>query len=161
MLIKRVQAWWVRVPIDTDRQHHSDFGQVSTFDAAIVRVETDDGIIGWGEGKNAAGSTGTYGALVHLINREVAPLLVGRDPRDINAIWEMLYNGERYELASAAGHAMPRLARRGLTVGGNQRRRHRIVGHFRKITRRARLAVAWRPQGRAYAGLCLGRVGAC
>ncbi len=116
MLIKRVQAWWVRVPIDTDRQHHSDFGQVSTFDAAIVRVETDDGIIGWGEGKNAAGSTGTYGALVHLINREVAPLLVGRDPRDINAIWEMLYNGERYELASAAGHAMPRLARRGLTV---------------------------------------------
>ena len=116
MLIKRVQAWWVRVPIDTDRQHHSDFGQVSTFDAAIVRVETDDGIIGWGEGKNAAGSTGTYSALVHLINREVAPLLVGRDPRDINAIWEMLYNGERYELASAAGHAMPRLARRGLTV---------------------------------------------
>ena len=116
MRIKRVQAWWVRVPIDTDRQHHSDFGQVSTFDAAIVRVETDDGIVGWGEGKNAAGSTGTYSALVHLINREVAPLLVGRDPRDINAIWEMLYNGERYELASAAGHAMPRLARRGLTV---------------------------------------------
>jgi L-alanine-DL-glutamate epimerase-like enolase superfamily enzyme len=42
----------------------SDFGQVTTFDAAILRIETDDGIVGWGEGKNAAGSAGTYGALV-------------------------------------------------------------------------------------------------
>jgi L-alanine-DL-glutamate epimerase-like enolase superfamily enzyme len=116
MRISRVQAWWVRIPIEAGRQHRSDFGQVGTFDAAIVRVETADGIVGWGEGKNAAGSAGTYGALVHLINREIAPLLVGRDPREINAIWEMLYNGVRHERAAAVGHAMPQLARRGLTV---------------------------------------------
>ncbi|MCV3240774.1 mandelate racemase/muconate lactonizing enzyme family protein [Mesorhizobium sp. ZC-5] len=116
MRISRVQAWWVRVPIETGRQHRSDFGQVSTFDAAILRIETSDGIVGWGEGKNAAGSAGTYGALVHLINREIAPLLIGRDARDINAIWEMLYNGVRHQSAAASGHAMPQLARRGLTV---------------------------------------------
>ncbi len=116
MRINRMQAWWVRVPIEAPRQHRSDFGQVTTFDAAILRIETDDGIVGWGEGKNAAGSAGSYGALVHLLNHEVAPLLIGRDPRDINGIWDMLYNGERYELAAAAGHAMPRIARRGLTV---------------------------------------------
>jgi L-alanine-DL-glutamate epimerase-like enolase superfamily enzyme len=116
MRISRVEAWWVRVPIEAGRQHRSDFGLVATFDAAIVRVETADGIVGWGEGKNAAGSAGTYGALVHLINREIAPLLVGRDARDLNAIWEMLYNGVRHESAAASGHAMPQLARRGLTV---------------------------------------------
>ena len=116
MRISRVQAWWVRVPIEAGRQHRSDFGQVSTFDAAILRIETSDGIVGWGEGKNAAGSAGTYGALVHLINREIAPLLIGRDARDINAIWEMLYNGVRHASAAASGHAMPQLARRGLTV---------------------------------------------
>ena len=42
MRIKQVKAWWVRIPIETARQHRSDFGQVRTFDAAILRIETDD-----------------------------------------------------------------------------------------------------------------------
>ena len=54
-----------------------------TFDAAILRIETDDGIVGWGEGKNAAGSAGNYGALVHMLNHEVGPQLIGRDAGDI------------------------------------------------------------------------------
>jgi len=116
MKISKVQAWWVRVPIEAARQHRSDFGQITTFDAAIVRVETNSGIVGWGEGKNAAGSAGTYGALVGLINDEVGPAIVGLDARDITAIWERLYNGVRHEKAASHGHVMPALARRGLTV---------------------------------------------
>jgi L-alanine-DL-glutamate epimerase-like enolase superfamily enzyme len=116
MRIKTVQAWWVRVPIETERQHRSDFGQITTFDAAILRIETDDGLVGWGEGKNAAGSAGSYGALVHMLNHEIGPQLIGRDPADIAIIWEMLYNDSRHETAAQAGHAMPRLARRGLSV---------------------------------------------
>ena len=116
MRIAKVQAWWVRIPIETSRQHRSDFGQVRTFDAAILRIETDDGLAGWGEGKNAAGSAGDYGALVHMLNHEVGPQLIGRDPGDIGVIWEMLYNGSRHELATASGHAMPQIARRGLTI---------------------------------------------
>ena len=46
MRIKSVRAWWVRIPIETSRQHRSDFGQVRTFDAAILRIETSDGIVG-------------------------------------------------------------------------------------------------------------------
>lgn len=116
MRIARVKAWWVRIPIDAAQQHKSDFGQIATFDAAIVRVETESGIVGWGEGKNAAGSAGTYGALVSLINDEVGPAIRGRDARDINGIWEMLYNGVRHQKAAASGHVMPALARRGLTI---------------------------------------------
>jgi len=116
MKIKTVEAWWVRIPIAAANQHRSDFGQVTTFDAAILRIETDDGIVGWGEGKNAAGSAGTYGALVHMLNHEVAPQLIGRDPRDISDIWEMLYNGVRHRSASTSGHAMPQLSRRGLST---------------------------------------------
>ena len=116
MRIARVQAWWVRIPIDAAQQHKSDFGQIATFDAAIVRVETESGIVGWGEGKNAAGSAGTYGALVSLINDEVGPAIRGRDARDINGIWEMLYNGVRHQKAAVSGHVMPALARRGLTI---------------------------------------------
>lgn len=116
MRIKTVNAWWVRIPIEASRQHRSDFGQLTTFDAAILRIETDDGLVGWGEGKNAAGSAGTYAALVHMLNHEVAPQLIGRDPADIVPIWEMLYNGVRHQKAAAAGHAMPELSRRGISV---------------------------------------------
>ncbi|MCV0395708.1 MAG: mandelate racemase/muconate lactonizing enzyme family protein [Rhizobiaceae bacterium] len=116
MRIDRVEAWWIRIPIEPDRQHRSDFGQIATFDAAIVRVDTDTGLTGWGEAKNAAGSAGEYASLVHMINDEIGPRLVGLDPRQPGTVWEMLYNGERAALASRAGHAMPRLARRGHTV---------------------------------------------
>ena len=116
MQIKSVQAWWVSIPIEAARQHRSDFGTLTTFDAAILRIETDDGLVGWGEGKNAAGSAGNYGALVHLLNHEVAPRLIGRNAGDITAIWEMLYNGTRHGSAAAAGFAMPDLARRGLSI---------------------------------------------
>jgi len=81
-----------------------------------VRVTTNDGIVGWGEGKNAAGSAGNYAALVHMLNHEVGPMLIGRDARDIMPIWELQYNGVRAETAAAQGHAMPQMARRGMTV---------------------------------------------
>lgn len=116
MKIERIEAIWVSIPIAAERQHKSDFGQISTFDAAIVRVDTDQGITGWGEGKNAAGSSGTYAGLVTLINKEFAPRLIGKDPRDTSIIWDSLYNGVRAHHATTRGHAMPDLARRGQTI---------------------------------------------
>jgi L-alanine-DL-glutamate epimerase-like enolase superfamily enzyme len=116
MRIKSVQAWWVQIPIAEARQHVSDFGRLRTFDAAILRMETDDGIVGWGEGKNAAGSAGDYAALVHLLNHEFGPRLIGRDASQITAIWEDLYNGSRARASAERGHPLPELARRGLTI---------------------------------------------
>jgi L-alanine-DL-glutamate epimerase-like enolase superfamily enzyme len=116
MRITSARASWVSIPIEAARQHRSDFGTLTTFDAAILRIETEDGLVGWGEGKNAAGSAGHYAALVHLLNTEVAPQLIGRNAGDIAAIWEMLYNGTRAGSAARSGHAMPQLARRGLTI---------------------------------------------
>ena len=160
MRIKSVKAWWVRIPIEASRQHRSDFGQVRTFDAAILRIETDDGLVGWGEGKNAAGSAGDYGALVHMLNHEVGPQLIGRDAGDIGVIWEMLYNGValRSRRRGRPRHAADRAARH--DDRGDQRRRHRAVGHSRQVARRAGLAAARRAQAGAHAGLCLGRLGA-
>lgn len=116
MRITRVDATWVSIPISRERQHTSDFGQVRTFDSALCRIETADGLIGWGEAKNAAGSAGAYAALITLINEEFGPRLLGADPRDTTIIWDKLYSGVRYHLAAARGHALPELARRGLNV---------------------------------------------
>jgi L-alanine-DL-glutamate epimerase-like enolase superfamily enzyme len=46
MRISSVQAWWVQIPIQENRQHVSDFGRMRTFDAAILKIETDSGIVG-------------------------------------------------------------------------------------------------------------------
>ena len=93
MKITRVEACWLQVPIPTAQQHVSDFGRAATFDTALVRIDTEGGLIGWGEAKVSAGSSGDYHGVCALINQEFAPLLVGRDARQITAIWEQLYNG--------------------------------------------------------------------
>ena len=116
MRIARVQANWVRFPIEEGRRHVSDFGKVGSFDTAIVRIETQSGVVGWGEAKNGAGSAANCAALVTLINAEIAPRLIGRDPRDIVAIWEELYNGVRAHYALARGHVFPEISRRGISV---------------------------------------------
>ena len=84
--------------------------------AALAFAVTACGIVGWGEAKNAVGSAGHYAALVHLINQEIAPVLIGEDPREITSIWSQLYNGARHPQAYSRGHVMPQLARRGLAI---------------------------------------------
>jgi L-alanine-DL-glutamate epimerase-like enolase superfamily enzyme len=116
MKITNVEARWIRFPIEADRQHVSDFGRVASFDTALVEIATEDGLVGAGEAKNAAGSAGTYRALVTLINQEIAPRLIGRDARDIGPIWDDLYSGVRAHYARARGHAFPEISRRGLSV---------------------------------------------
>lgn len=116
MKIDSVDAWWVQIPIPESKRHVSDFGSVATFDALVVRVETDTGIVGFGEGKNAAGSAGTYAALRTLVTAEMGPRLLGRDPLQIGPIWSDLYNGVRATHAATRGHVFPELSRRGLTI---------------------------------------------
>ena len=116
MRIAHVEATWVRIPIAEAHRHTSDFGRVKTFDAAFVRIETDTGLVGWGEGKNAAGSAGDYAGIVTLINREIAPKIIGRNPLDIQPLWESLFSGVRYRHVVERGHVMPEMARRGITV---------------------------------------------
>jgi len=52
----------------------------------LVEIETDDGIVGWGEcyGPSAVAKT--------FIETQYAPWVVGRDPFDVEVIWEGLYN---------------------------------------------------------------------
>jgi L-alanine-DL-glutamate epimerase-like enolase superfamily enzyme len=116
MKITRVEAVWLQVPIAEERQHVSDFGRATTFDMALVRIETDAGITGVGEAKVSAGGTGDYHGVVAVINNEFAPGLIGQDPRNITQIWEGLYNGTRGHYALARGHVFPAMSRRGVSI---------------------------------------------
>jgi L-alanine-DL-glutamate epimerase-like enolase superfamily enzyme len=116
MKITQVDAVWLQVPIPAAQQHVSDFGRATTFDTALVRIDTDAGVSGWGEAKVSAGSFGDYHGVVAIIKQEFAPALVGQDPHQITRIWENLYNGTRGHYALARGHVFPAMSRRGASI---------------------------------------------
>jgi D-galactarolactone cycloisomerase len=116
MIIRNVDACWLSVPIPTERQHVSDFGRIASFDMALVRIDVDNGLVGWGESKAAVGSAGSCAALVSLITDELGPQLVGQDARRVTQRWEEMYNGTRGHYALNRGRTFPVLGRRGLNV---------------------------------------------
>ena len=116
MKITSVQATWVHVPIPYERQHVSDFGRIASFDSVLVKVETDDGLVGWGEAKAGVGSAASGYGLAAIINRDLAPLLVAQDPRDVSRLWDVMYNTPREGFALDRGHVLPQLGRRGLSI---------------------------------------------
>lgn len=116
MKIARVDAYWLHCPLPEKDQHVSDFGRQRTFDTAVVRVETDGGLVGWGEAKPAVGSTGGAAAIVACVEHNMAPAILGKDPRQITRLWETLYCGGRAALALERGRSFPALGRRGLSV---------------------------------------------
>ena len=121
MKITGVRATWVHVPIPYERQHVSDFGRIASFDSVIVKIETDAGLVGWGEAKAGVGSAASAHGLAAIINQDYAPLLVGQDPRDVSRLWDVMYNTPREGYALDRGHVLPQLGRRGLSISGASR----------------------------------------
>ncbi|GIJ30317.1 D-galactarolactone cycloisomerase [Micromonospora qiuiae] len=54
----------------------------------VVEVETDEGLVGLGEAGFSAEYFPTVGP---IINQQLAPLLIGRDPLDLAGLWELMY----------------------------------------------------------------------
>ena len=116
MIIRSVGASWLSVSIPKHRQHVSDFGRITSFDMALVRIEVSSGLVGWGESKAAVGSAGTCATLVSCITEELGPQLVGQDARHVSRLWEEMYSGTRGHYALSRGRTFPALGRRGLNV---------------------------------------------
>ena len=57
----------------------------------FLRIETDDGLVGWGE-PVVEGRAATVAACVE----ELSDYLVGRDPRPIEDLWQVMYRGGFY-----------------------------------------------------------------
>ncbi len=116
MKIVNVEAYWLRCPIPQPKQHRSDYGVLSEFDMALVVVTADNGLQGFGEAKAAVGSSGVCASIVTCIEQELRPILLQRDPRHINELWERMYNGIRDHYALQRGRVFPILGNRGLTI---------------------------------------------
>src|SRR5918998_5406702 len=58
----------------------------------LVKVETDEGIFGWGESGLSGREKAVMGALDHY-----GQFLVGRDPMRIGALWQEMYRSQYFE----------------------------------------------------------------
>jgi galactonate dehydratase len=65
---------------------------VGTRNQLLVKIETDQGVFGWGESGLSGREKAVAGALEHY--RE---FLIGRDPMQIGAIWQEMYRSQYFE----------------------------------------------------------------
>jgi L-alanine-DL-glutamate epimerase-like enolase superfamily enzyme len=64
-------------------------------ETALVRIETDEGIVGFGEGQSPVGPEITAA----VIDRLLGPFLIGRDPSDVQVLQH-----EMYQMMNVRGH---------------------------------------------------------
>jgi L-rhamnonate dehydratase len=80
-----------------------------TQDAFLVRIHTDEGIVGLGEADTSPYVARTIVEMPssHAIARGLRELLVGRDPLEIGALWQELFHGsDHYGRGGAALHTI-------------------------------------------------------
>jgi D-galactarolactone cycloisomerase len=69
-------------------------GEYQTREALLVRVHTSDpSIVGWGE---AAMWGGPHSVSANVLEAEIAPLVIGEDPRQPEYLWEKVYQSTYY-----------------------------------------------------------------
>ncbi len=86
MKIARIESYALRVPLGSETFHSSQ-APFPERTSCLVRLETDDGLVGWGEG----GQWGPPEPVAAMIDRVLAPRLLGTDPLKIAVLWEQLY----------------------------------------------------------------------
>ena len=58
----------------------------------VIKIETDEDIFGLGESGLSGREQAVMGAISHYRN-----FLIGRDPRNIGALWQEMYRGQYFE----------------------------------------------------------------
>jgi D-galactarolactone cycloisomerase len=90
MRIANVQTFILRVPLGEERFYSSQcvFPERNSM---LVRIETDTGLVGWGEG----GQYGPPEPVATCIDAVIGPGILGLDPRQPQRIWEQVYAATR------------------------------------------------------------------
>ena len=87
MKITAIRVWQVDLPLKEGRYSWSNGNFVDVFDATVVGVETDAGITGWGECCPLGSAyLPAYALGVRSGLAELAPSVIGMDPRDLGVL---------------------------------------------------------------------------
>ena len=86
MKISHIKTFTPRLPLGRERFFSSQCAFPDR-NSLLVRVETDDGLVGWGEG----GQYGPPEPVAACVNHVLAPQIMGRSPHEVCRIWEEFY----------------------------------------------------------------------
>lgn len=86
MKISKITTFVARVPLG-EKQFLSSQLLIPERTSLLLKIETDDGLVGWGEG----GQYGPAAPVASCIDHVLAPKLMGQDPRPRGKIWSDLY----------------------------------------------------------------------
>jgi len=109
MKIRDVKAYPVSFPIPEANRVALGIGTAIKRDAVVVKVTTDEGIVGWGEAHHGRAHT----AIAKLIDTTLRQLVLGSDAHDVIGIWNKMY---RFQLASHGMGAGACLAMSGIDM---------------------------------------------
>jgi D-galactarolactone cycloisomerase len=90
MKITKITTYILRVPLGKERFYSSQCAFPER-NSLLVKIETDNGLIGWGEG----GQYGPPEPVAACIKYVLVPKLIGEDPCKPVKIWEELYAATR------------------------------------------------------------------
>ncbi len=87
MRISSIEAYRVSIPVRPRFAIIDALGEHPTSEFVLVAVRTDEGAVGFGEANVAPGWSGeTQEGTLALIRRTLAPLCIGKDPRDVGRL---------------------------------------------------------------------------
>lgn len=107
--ISDVRAVPISFPVPPHQSVSLGIGRSVKRDAVLVRVETDDGHVGWGEAHHGR----CPGAIARLIDTTLRELVLNMDAFDVNGVWARVY---KMQLASHGTGAAAAMALSGLDI---------------------------------------------
>lgn len=109
MRIADIRAVPVSFPVPAEKSVTLGIGRSVKRDAVLVRVETDEGHVGWGEAHHGR----CPGAIAKLIDTTLRELVVGMDAHDVSGVWARVF---KMQLASHGMGAAAAMALSGLDI---------------------------------------------
>ena len=87
MRIADVKAHPTSFPVPPSQSVTLGIGRAVKRDAVVVKVTTDDGLVGYGEAHHGRAP----GAVAHLVNTTLRQLVLGLDAADVVGVWARIY----------------------------------------------------------------------
>ncbi|WP_025809854.1 mandelate racemase/muconate lactonizing enzyme family protein [Pseudomonas chlororaphis] len=87
MKIAEIKAYPLSFRVDPEKGVNLGLGKTIKRDTVVVKVTTEDGIVGWGESHHGRAP----GAVAHLVNTTLCELLRGYDARETVKAWSRIY----------------------------------------------------------------------
>lgn len=100
--ITRIQAIPLSFRLPEDKAVTLGIGKTIKRDTIIVKVETADGVVGYGESHPGR----SPGAVASLIDNTLAPLVTGMDAFDTNGVWSRIHKMQLASHGMGAGAAL-------------------------------------------------------